>query len=358
MSEEVINNVPIEELSLKDRELINSDDDRKEETNDFHLKEEFLRLQESYKDLPDFIDLVKNRLISQQEKNELRNPTSNMIQSERESIFNNLDYRVELVSIDVESICRHAFAIGADNLIVLDSQARVHGLFIEKMLPVIRLEYCKMNNIPLEQIKIPNIIYILSKREDFVNKDEIVEKLGPELTDKINIVFDEATDQTALEAGGWIGMKPGEQYKMFSYPESSDEEWNRIQSCVRTGISSQRGGVPSCTKLATLFARTIPKGTFESHIARYGGSGGSLAWLGFHTWVGKNEDQTSNFSTLVTEDYTKRMRDKGLSRIRPVQSAEEIQEIHLAAEACAKTELEKIGKELNINNNNQNEIEE
>lgn len=351
MSEKISDDVSIEQLSPRDQELIKSDDEKEKETNDLQLKEEFLRLQESYEDLPDFVDIVKNRLISQQEKDELENPTSNYVQARRKSIFDHLEDNVESVSIDIESICRHAFAIGADNLIVLDSQARVHGLFIEKILPVIRIEYAKMNNIPLEQIKIPNIIYILSKREDFVNKDEIVEKLGPELTDKINIVFDEATDQDhKLEAGGWIGLKPEEQYKMFSYPESSDKEWNRIQSCVRTGIPSHRGGVPSCTRLATLFARTIPKGIFESHIARHSGSGGSLGWLGFRTWVGKNEDPNSNFSTLVTNDYIKRMKDRGLFKPKIVQSEKEIQQIHLDAEAFAKMELEKIGKELNINN--------
>lgn len=69
---------------------------------------------------------------------------------------------------DIEMMCRHALSMSADVMLFCDRSARGYGLLAHKILPIIRLEYSRIHNIPLDEIKIPEVKFFNSqKRDDF-----------------------------------------------------------------------------------------------------------------------------------------------------------------------------------------------
>ena len=104
----------------------------------------------------------------------------------------------DLFRRDVEVCCRHALAMGADTILFLDKSARPYGYLAEKMLPIIQLEYSKMMNVPLEEIKIPNVAFVNSPHGDLELKtSKELEERDQRLEDRLAEIreFKEQSDE-------------------------------------------------------------------------------------------------------------------------------------------------------------------
>ena len=165
---------------------------------------------------------------------------------------------------DIEACCRHALSIDADNIIFLDKSARLHGALVHRIMPIMRLEYCKMNSIPLDRAKIPNIMFMSpvpsSTTEETLgsSSEEFLRVYGDKLEDKVTLIFDESTkSDTPYDYSKFTSE---DQYQQFSNGSSHDSDRNFSVN----RLSSIR------KRVAKAILQTVPNVVIEAHAGNAG----------------------------------------------------------------------------------------
>ncbi len=197
---------------------------------------------------------------------------------------------------EMEMIYRHAFAVQADVIIFLDKAARRYGEVANEIFPIMRLEYAKLFQVPLEGVKKPSIM--------FVNPDDNMdfgERVGWELQEKLSgktvILFDESSVGLNGRELNPLKLNPRGQYKYFDtsqdapftaedsstkYPADEKELRNlqrtKTYSWQRGRKELVEGGSESASvdTMARRIKRIVKDADIQTHIGMSGSHGGLL----------------------------------------------------------------------------------
>jgi hypothetical protein len=152
---------------------------------------------------------------------------------------------------EVEALYRHAFAIKSDKIIFSDKAARPFGLLGQKIAPIIRAEYCRLNKKNIAAVPIPQVLFInparhrdiymdkkmnLHKNQD-LEPDKYLLKTIVKNTRPV-LLFDESTDGHTEHNLELINKSPEEQYSTYSSIDWNNEDnrshyQGRSQSALR-----------------------------------------------------------------------------------------------------------------------------
>jgi hypothetical protein len=317
---------------------VNPETEKNPEELKLELKNEFNRLSELYKDAPDLSDQLVKARVSQIKSNEAYNQgckveevDSDCVKVSYDKIYSNRRERLDVIQAEIEAVCRHAFAVNADNIIILDGGGRPYGIFVHEFLPIIRMEFCRVSGKKPEEIKVPEILFMNPGRGHLYDDSVPNERL---LKGKHNLIFEESTNHFYEYGIKWDKLDISDQYKLFSGDRVSvnnvDDidiygEYHELKEKERQGV---RGMLNSVGKLIPVLLKKIPGAIFESHIGGSSTNGGVLVEeLGLRPYVGGKESNTS-----IPLPYFN----------------EYIRDIHGLARAFAKRELDKIGRELGL----------
>lgn len=242
------------------------------------------------------------------------------------------------LNADIESLCRHALTVKADNIIVLDRSGRPYGSFIHNYLPIIRLEYCKQFGIPPSEVELPKILFLNPDRGKI--NDGTIPNSG-QISGKMNVIFEEAS-RSADFLPDWNDKKwysRDIQYKMFSrhHDPSDQNEPYEISGWWRRTELQRRGEKSSMDKtsvgaLIVELHKVIPDATFEYHIGQDDMPGGNLQHA--HLTRPYVEDNQDPMKLNIAEPIPDRIGD--------------IRDIYALAKIYAKRELKIIGEELGL----------
>lgn len=85
-----------------------------------------------------------------------RKDKEEILKESREKVLETLNE----VSNECINVVRHAIAIKAETIIVLDKAARYYGDLFKKIIPIMRLEYAKIFGVDPDSVVAPKIIYV------------------------------------------------------------------------------------------------------------------------------------------------------------------------------------------------------
>lgn len=342
-------------------------DDETKKRIDADLRE----LTERYSDIPSLRAVFQEILIKE-----------GRTQEQYDEAYN----EAELWVSDIEYLSRHAYAVGAENIIFLDKGARADGALAKEILSILKLEYCKVNDISPDLVKKPNVIFINPADHAYLrDENELVKDYSSKLSGTNNIVSDEAsmryTDDrilhryiskelnpenqylftkilhdTAIEVsektghiGGKEAMEAVSLLKERLNPLFPDSEKRLLSDSALLGlIISRRTDMgqeserwksdefPSACYLSGQLSRLMPTASFETHVGSeeiHGGHGGGVS-----SYINKERIKNSSSPMYVTDPKD----DSNYSERDPNTTHDDIREGFRIVKSVAKISFDKL----------------
>ncbi len=153
------------------------------------------------------------------------------------------------VSKECSATVRHALAINADYIVVLDKAARNYGYIFLKTIPAICEEIARIKGVPIKDIKVPEVKFLnpstevswgLSHEYKFSPKEEDEEMMKKMFNDKTVLVFDESSDSNFRNYNNVHELKPSEQYDFWDNDTSNEQFAGELKSPIGERLLDDR----------------------------------------------------------------------------------------------------------------------
>ncbi|GEM_PF-6804886 len=184
--------------------------------------EEYRRLGEKYRDVPNWLEWRKHTLPESMSKWQGLTP-----EDIDRFLVKKADELAQFINFEIGTLCRHAFAIEADNIIFLDKAARQEGSLAHRVLPMFRLEYAKLKGIAPESVVLPQVLFINPHEDGPLIIEDQAQKTISQLKGKTNIVFDESSTWSE-KSGQPYGAQWFEQYEFYNSSPTEPSYFHRF----------------------------------------------------------------------------------------------------------------------------------
>ena len=288
-------------------------DESEKEKNFFQKEAE--KIMEELKDVPDYgetIGLGKNWRETSEEEIKLKKELEQEAKENKYDSWKNYceklgwkeDIRKNTLNLikECECLCRHALAIKADNIVLMDKSARGYGYIFHKILPLMRMEQAKLENIPLYNIASPKIRYINPPEEFSKLSEKSLKVLEKIFSNKTSVIFDESSRDADINDYN-PNLTPNEQYTYYDTNKitQQNKEWLRNRQFEK----ESEYACFAAQRILKFIKSKFPNSSPETHIGLNRALGGNLRGIAEvlkKQKILKYPEKTSNISSLMIHD--------------------------------------------------------